>query len=581
MMNTKKRYITIEGNLYYVRYDTKKKKIILYGENLPLCEIYALSYISDDEGRIEELKDVKEKIVQKKDHIELNLEAKSDIFGKREFIWRFFNDHIEHFTKLSKGRIGKCHYVSSGVPDLWGNGTSKGVEKTTKLYFEKMYVPQINHANTNVFTISSPQVVGCGSKIPFAMSKSLVTLNRMFTPPPLVFCFERSNIWTGFGIATKPGEYSFNNFSYSGSLYSGASFYVDYKTLNIETGFESPYLFITFGYSQYEVMKEYIKYADKYGFTTKRKYENAAWHRLPIFCGWVEQTSEAVFEKKLATQLCTQKNYEEWVEKLEERGLPYNTVVIDDKWQEYYGTFKIDRQKWPDLKQFVSALHKKGKKVLLWIPGYHVEGVDEKLCIVDTKGQKRHADVSNPKYQEFLQERIKYLVANIGIDGFKIDWIGLISDKKELEIYNEKVYGIEVIRKFTEIVYDTTHEIKEDALIETQTPNPVFRNCSDVIRLNDVWFGSRKVYEMMRERPRIARIAGWRVFDCDSASSTTLEEWLRYMEEQVKLGTPSLYFIEKTGSTFERVDDFIWSYLKGLWDKYIEEREKGNIDYKL
>ena len=92
-----------------------------------------------------------------------------------------------------------------------------------------------------------------------------------------------------------------------------------------------------------------------------------------------------------------------------------------------------------------------------------------------------------------------------------------------------------MIKKFTEIIYDTAHEIKEDALIETQIPNPIFRNCSDVIRLNDIWFGNRKVYDIMRGRSRIARIAGWKVFDCDNASSKTFEEWLRYMEEQVIL----------------------------------------------
>ena len=56
--------------------------------------------------------------------------------------------------------------------------------------------------------------------------------------------------------------------------------------------------------------------------------------------------------------------------------------------------------------------------------------------------------------------------------------------------------------------------------------NALFRESSDVIRLNDIWYASRNVPESMRLRARIANITGWPLVDTDNASSTNLKEWV-------------------------------------------------------
>ena len=62
-------------------------------------------------------------------------------------------------------------------------------------------------------------------------------------------------------------------------------------------------------------------------------------------------------------------------------------------------------------------------------------------------------------------------------------------------------------------------------MVETQTTNSLSRESSDVIRLNDVWFASRNVTDMMRLRASIAQITGWPLVDTDNASSTKLKAW--------------------------------------------------------
>ena len=75
----------------------------------------------------------------------------------------------------------------------------------------------------------------------------------------------------------------------------------------------------------------------------------------------------------------------------------------------------------------------------------------------------------------------------------------------------------------------------------------------------------------MQTRARIARICGWKVMDCDNASCTTAEEWFRYAQFQVRLGTPALYFLNATESFQEQIPDAMWSYLAAIWNQYIRD----------
>jgi hypothetical protein len=91
-----------------------------------------------------------------------------------------------------------------------------------------------------------------------------------------------------------------------------------------------------------------------------------------------------------------------------------------------------------------------------------------------------------------------------------------------------------------------------------------------VIRLNDVWYASRNVAEMMRLRARMANITGWPLVDTDNASSTNLKEWWDYMQAQPSIGVPALYFVTRTETTQESPLPADWTYLAALWREYID-----------
>jgi hypothetical protein len=156
-------------------------------------------------------------------------------------------------------------------------------------------------------------------------------------------------------------------------------------------------------------------------------------------------------------------------------------------------------------------------------------------------------------------ERIRYLVETIGVDGFKEDWVWAPS-VPGLDV-PPGIAGIEAVRRFQQILYSETHRWKPDAMVETQTANAAFRDSSDVLRLNDIWYATRDVVGAMTERARIAHISGWELVDTDNASSTTLETWWKYMQAQPSIGIPALYFVHRTESTLEEPSQSDWEAL--------------------
>ena len=501
----------------------------------------------------------------------LNATAKSSLWTTRRFQWHFFPDHIE-FQQFAtgSGKLGRCYFLANGVSNRWDNGTTAGHAWDTTIYADRYFAPNPNLADQIEFSIAMPQILGFSygreesSEQDFRPERMAGT----FAPPPLFLAFHLDGTWTGIGIGAKPGDYQFPALEYSGSRYAGASFYVDYMGYRaIDGDFASPVLTINMAYSPLDALRSYTAWLTSNGFATDPVTKDVYWHHLPIFCGWAEQTVESVPQGGSANKLSTQANYEKWLATLDERGLPVGTVVIDDKWQQGYGSFDVDQQKWPDFKGFIAAQHAKGRHVLLWVPVADTDGLPPSLC-VNYQGKCVIADVGKPEYEAWLRPRIRHLVQDLGVDGFKEDWVR--SPAAPGLPLTGPATGIEFVRRFQSILYSETHKWKPDAMVETQTTNALFRESSDVIRLNDVWYASRNVPDMMRLRARMANITGWPLVDTDNASSTNLKEWWSYMQAQPSIGIPALYFVTRTETTQETPSPADWTYLAALWHQYID-----------
>ena len=139
----------------------------------------------------------------------------------------------------------------------------------------------------------------------------------------------------------------------------------------------------------------------------------------------------------------------DYAEAIIENGYPPGVLMIDDNWQEDYGTWKFSSRRFNDPKSMIKRLHKMGFKG---------DDVDVPLCfgnsadfrqlaqdgllILDPQKQqnilwantKNKAaiirwwngasaclDLSNPKAQSWFKKQLDYLVNDYGVDGFKFD----------------------------------------------------------------------------------------------------------------------------------------------------------------
>ena len=501
----------------------------------------------------------------------VTLGAESDLWQERRFEWKFYPDHVtyRHFAAGS-GKLGRCYFFSSGRPGMYDDGTSDGYHTNAAFLTPHYRTFNVNLANVREFDISQPGFAGIGRSECVGKSDymNVERWHGIFSPAPLVFAFYHGDAVMSVGIGAKPGDYRFNGLEYSGCLKAASCFYVHYEGFTqAEGAFASPEAALHFDYSPFGCLRRYIEWIDRRGYGTQFRFPEAKWHRGPIFCGWAEQT--ALREPGVsASERATQANYEAWMDELDRRGVPVRTIVIDDKWQKDYGRFEVDTRKWPDMPGFVRRAHEKGRRVLLWIPGYQAEGVPKEYCALDEQDNPVMALPGLEAYDAMVRDEIVALIRQTDIDGFKEDWIGR-TGHPGLKHYGA-LHGIEMLRRFQFVVHDALHSVKPDGLLETQTPNPLLRESSDMLRLNDIWFATRELPEMMRDRARIARMAGWQLLDCDNAGATIIPEWIQYQQLQPKLGVPSLYFLTETESSHEPMTRAQCDYMSALWREYIE-----------
>lgn len=512
-----------------------------------------------------------EKMTEADGVLYVTLSAGSDLWQDRCFEWAFYKDHVSyrHYAR-GEGKLGRCYFFSSGRPGMYDLGTSDGYDTNAAFFTPHYRTFNVNLANVREFDISQPGFTGVGRSecVGRADYMNVERWHGIFSPAPLNFAFYHGDAAMSIGIGAKPGDYRFNGLEYSGCLKSASCFYVNYEGFTQAQGsFVSPEAAIHFGYAPFSCLQSYIAWIDANGYGTQFRFPEAPWHRGPIFCGWAEQTALCPADMSAADR-ATQANYEAWMDELDRRGVPVRTIVVDDKWQKYYGRFEVDTDKWPDMAGFVRRQHEKGRRVLLWIPGYQVEGVPKEYCALDEKGEPVMAVPGLEAYDAMVREEIIRLIEQTDIDGFKEDWIGR-TGHSGLSNYGV-THGIELVRRFQFVVHDALHSVKPDGLLETQTPNPVMRESSDMLRLNDIWFATRELPEMMRDRARIARLAGWQVIDCDNAGATILPEWIQFQQLQPAIGVPSLYFLTETESSHEKMTAAQCDYMSALWRDYIE-----------
>lgn len=132
-----------------------------------------------------------------------------------------------------------------------------------------------------------------------------------------------------------------------------------------------------------------------------------------------------------------------------DNGYPPGVIMIDDNWQENYGTWKFSTKRFKDPKAMIEKLHKLGFKVMVWVCPFVTADSEnfrylakEGMLLLDTdktqeilwantknkaaiirwwNGASACLDLSNPKAQSWFENELQILTDDYGVDGFKFD----------------------------------------------------------------------------------------------------------------------------------------------------------------
>ncbi len=390
------------------------------------------------------------------------------------------------------------------------------------------------------------------------------------TPAPFCYAVARSDHgpWLTMGLAVEPQQNTFTAFHYDG-LDDSFGFRLAYEGQTRVNGeWTSPGLVLRPGAPDpYSGLELYALGLEKAGMVRcGRSDEGPLWWARPIFCGWGAQSHMAASIGTSAQEQSTQANYDRFLEALASNGLEPGTVVIDDKWQRTYGRGEVDPAKWPDLKGWIAKRHARGQRVLLWWKAWDPEGLESGHCVTDAAGRPVAADPSNRDYEALLRAWVRNALGRDGLDadGFKVDFTARTPSGPGLRRQGRE-WGVELLHRLLAILYEEAKATKPDALVMTHTPNPYFRDVTDMLRLNDVNL-ERPVVEQMRHRARIAELAcPDALIDTDNWPMPNREAWRDYLAVQAELGVPSLYYATHVDTSGEELAAEDYAAVAAAW----------------
>lgn len=528
-----------------------------------LCELFLVSSCHSTRARDATARISHWKRTENEESIEFTAEADSLAWDKKVYHLVCNEDSIEYYYEIEgKGNIDRCEYFTGYYV---GNIRLSSGRFYSAFPVDRVFNPEPDISENPYYGVYERSLIDM-TGVPVCGRD-----HWFFTPPPFCFVCRKGNICYTLGISAGEGKHTYTEIEYLGGRGGGLSVSYEGHT-KVNGKYTLPTVSILFGDEEFSLLKKFSS-IERHELND-RVLQN--WWKKPIFCGWGVQCAIANEKGVTAPELSRQEFYQEFVKDLDKKRLKPGTIVIDDKWQKRYGLNSIDTEKWPDMKGFIKHMHEKGYRVLLWQKAWDPDGVDEDLCIRDFSGNKIATDPTNPGYKKILETSVKYMLSPDGLDadGFKIDFTARIPSGPGNRLYDDSIWGLELMRTYLTIIYDSAKSVKTDALIMSHTPHPYLEDKVDMIRLNDVNTGSR-VNEAMTNRARVASAACPScLIDTDNWPMPDKKTWLDYVRIQPELGVPSLYYLRHMDNSDEKISEEDLEVVRNCWEEYEKRLKK-------
>ncbi len=548
------------------------------------------------------------------------------VAGGRRIIWRFRSslwdkrvhllcrpDGCEYHIELAgTGRIDTLHLFEGLRPHAKDNLPVKHLnDKLSTPYekystksparFEGVFVPEPN--------VYHEQNLAPGGFAQIGTTCALDEHGGNFIANPGIFCYvlrhQDADRCLALGLAVEPGEHRFSSYEYRGAP-DGFGLRLRYHgRLPVNGCFTTPRVLLQFAGSEEAALRCYTDRLRRDGLVPTGRPAQAAWWKGPIVSGWGQQCHMAdLFRVRsqrgrppdnAAYMMCTQPHYEAFVRELRRAGLDWTALIIDVQWTAVAGLKEVDTGRWPDMPGFVRRLHADGRRVLLWWAPWEADGLPADDCVLQVAapdpargevwGATRalYPDISLPRVRRFLEERLVFLMTPRGcdLDGLKLDHVVDTAPAADVRYPSASVQlaGVEMLHEYLLFLYTTAKSLKPDCLVIGQSPNPYFADTCDMVRIGPCYTPrAGSIVEEMAFRARMARLANpdW-LIDMDGWPMPSLTAFLEYLQLQVQLGVPSLYYSTHIDTTGEPLTQDAYRAIRSTWRAYAQAEGCGGL----
>lgn len=486
--------------------------------------------------------------------------SKSNLWEKKEYIVRCYESHFEYSIRLTgNGAVDSVCYFS-------GNMAQR--RRGSMYEFDTGFTPivTVNGARQCTFSAQEPQSV----------------FSYLMVPPMFVYSFSTPGVEPkmAFGLAAERGEHNFTQFNYktaSEDFRCRFWFETDQAGHAVVDGtWETPRILCYTAESDMAALKFYSDYYYTRGIARRKdvtEYKPRFWYG-PMVCGWIEQAAYGMKYKDYSScvSLACEKVYRNFARELREKDLPAQIMIIDDKWQEKYGTAEPNKDQWPDLRAFIDEnLERNNIHTMLWYKLWDAEGLDpDEILAGCGNGGCDVCDPSNPKYRARLKNILYKLLSSdegcCNAYGLKLDYAFIQPVGRKVKSYSGK-YGVELFLDLISYIYRCVKEIKPEAIVNCSPCHPLFAEYCDQARLHDYYPDLRRCFEEFRFRKEIYEIAMPGVlFDTDGAAFSSYRDTMRYMRLAPTIGIPDIYCITDMPSLPLSADD--WAEVSSVWKEY-------------
>jgi hypothetical protein len=551
-------------------------------------------------------------VQQRGDHERLSWTSTSTLWTKRLHL-DVYDAHAEFHTEvLGVGAVDAIRYFDE-IPDAGfrphfavtkhfndkGQTDAREYALGSPVTFRSVFCPEPNSYNRQMLRAYEYAQISVNADL------DVYGGNFIANPGPLCFAVaaDPARGWLGMGLAVTPGEYHFSEYEYLGGedfalrLNSWGAHAVAGRLL-------TPRIVLVPAANERDAVRRYVDVLHTQGLVRSPQRSSASWWTRPIVCGWGHQCYQADLFRirssperpadNAAYTLSTQATYREILDHLDEQGLAWGTVVIDARWFLAGGLKNVDTGRWPNLRGFIDAQHRRGRRVLLWWAPWDPEGVPAEQCVrydpelergrqnrpgrlskfgTPVPSKKLGIDITLPQVRDRIRDQVRLLLGSKGLDadGLKIDHVSAVPGIYGMAFPegSGRLFGIEAVRSYLGFLYETVKQVKPDALLMGQSPNPYLADVQDMLRLGDIYATrAESVVSEMSFRAEVARIVdpSW-LIDTDGWPMPSLAALREYIDVQPSLGVPSLYYATHLDTTGEALSIGDYARIRKAWSE--------------